>query len=259
MDALRLHHVYKPQDIIMQIMKRLWDARAEQLQQPLRKRARRGSHATEQMRRDLVRTVSFLLKVRGKTFHAWAEHAMGLQRKRPRGVSCRLSRFAGDRGSWDIKVVQWYAGRAFPAKPKGQSPRGRLAPHCTALVQPTPVKVRDALEKLPGFGGTGIVSEHLLESFEYIDRDVGFLPWSGKRSTAPATVGPNPRKLFDAAFPGEPHDECLMEITKKVRSRMPRHLLVNDNRVFCDKPATITIDTHVVQQNPRKLIHVFQL
>ena len=127
----------------------------------------------------------------------------------------------------------------------------------SALVQPTPAKVRDALEKLPGFGGTGIVSEHLLESFEYIDRDAGFLPWTAKRSTVPAAVGPNPRKLFDAVFPGEPYDKCLADISTKVRSLMRRHVSVNGNRVFCDRSTKITIDTHVVQQNLCKQVFQF--
>ena len=178
-------------------------------------KATRGRNAKRGKRlRHIVRTACFLDENRGHSLVAWA--AKRNWRLTRQGILSYLFDFddmAGDGGSTDTTFSNPALLAPFMESIKATA--ARADPIFNALQKPTWAKTAAALESVRGFGGTGFVTEHIVLTFAEIDKDVGVPPWTpqrGGKARLLATVGPNPRKLFDSLLPELPHSEALTQV-----------------------------------------------
>ena len=241
MSSLRLHNIYKRQDPIMQNIRRYWEQIA-----PSRR-------SKPEAKRDAIRTVSFLLKTRGPDLVAWsAEHDWQLNRD---GLAPFICDFTGRAGDGQSTETKW--ANVAQLSPFTSSLQAATLDEDTlvqALLQGTRKKVATAMQELSGFGGkgTGFVLEHLLEGLAFVDEATGVFPWT--KTSAPAAIGPNTEKLFQAFCPDKLPSDVMAAVLPLVKQMLPSKLFVDGK----DIGVRLLVKDHVLQQNCCKLYQVLQ-
>ena len=204
-------------------------------------------------KRDAIRTVSFLLKTRGPDLVAWsAEHDWQLNRD---GLAPFICDFTGRAGDGQSTETKW--ANVAQLSPFTSSLQAATLDEDTlvqALLQGTRKKVATAMQELSGFGGkgTGFVLEHLLEGLAFVDEATGVFPWT--KTSAPAAIGPNTEKLFQAFCPDKLPSDVMAAVLPLVKQMLPSKLFVDGK----DIGVRLLVKDHVLQQNCCKLYQVLQ-